>query len=154
MPCRQELGLFKAPGPHRAKLAGPQGHRKDDWVKAMEEGKTAGSGQSLPGLFDCTSKSSVGGRGIQSQVCNNRSSSLLGKVRASDRETRTKLRAVWSFTSHRTCYFHGAHYHLLFGKMGENTWPCSWSATPLKGHVNLGKPLLRLGFYICKKGHT
>lgn len=47
MPCRKEFGLFKAPGPHRAKLAGPQGHRKDDWVEASEEGKKA-----LPGLWN------------------------------------------------------------------------------------------------------
>lgn len=119
----------------------------------MQEGKKAlrrplEAGQPVPGLLNYLTASQIEvWMGREFRVKCVTSSSLLGRKRATYRETRTNLRVVWIFTPDRACYFYWAHYHL--GKVQESTWPCD---PHLRGHVNLGKPLPSLGFYMCKKG--
>ena len=123
-PVGKNLGFLKlqgCTGPSRQCL---QGHRNDHLVKAMEKEKRPyqdhGAGRPAPGLLNCTSNRSVGGK-RNSGLCVS-FSSLPGRERTTYRETRTNPRVMWTFTPHKVCYSYWTHYHLPFlGKIEEST---------------------------------
>ena len=77
------------------------------------------------------------GRGIQGQVCN-RNSSLLGGVRATDGETRTNHRVVWSCTrTERVTFARLTTICLSWGRWRQAPGAALRCATPLRGPVNV-----------------
>ena len=117
----------------------PSGHQVrwlgKGWGRRKGPTKTWETGQPLPELLNCMSK--WVGRGIQGQVCN-RNSSLLGGVRATDGETRTNHRVVWSCTrTERVTFARLTTICLSWGRWRQAPGAALRCATPLRGPVNV-----------------